>query len=204
MKKITSLVLVAMMLLAILPMCFMTATAASSETVGPYTFETVVVYDKGDPVAAAGAWQHQTDAAGNQIASSGKNAADAAGVLIDVKWTALAQDKTYAQFKFKFTDANGGDTGGYYFSKDGSKTGFFNDENWLRIAETAFDGTIFLPAADLSGWEKVNNDTVAKVSVALGNTADGTWDNVRLTFQLRLNLELTKTENTGMHGVRCS
>lgn len=181
-KKMTSLILAVLMVLSVIPMVAFTASAAlPQETFGRATYETVVLYDAGDPISGAGGWGTYSSGVGTEIAASGKKAVDADGILIDLKWT---EASAAVQFKFKLdnnpsaNNANGVTDGSYYgkgtYSSGTSATG-----NWLVISATAWEGTVFIPKEKLNNW---NSATFDVISVAL--TAGATYDNIRLAYKV--------------------
>ena len=191
-KKITSLVLAALMVLSMFSMTLVGASAeeqaatVATETVGGQKYETVTIHAGGTPTATG--WDtYTTDL--TALTASGKKAVTAAGLLIDVAWN--KEDLSEAQIKFKWDDADGtlkanGFTDGFYYSADGQTTGKSTINDWLVVPAATFTGTILIPACELNTWATTDY-SVFRFALSAGQdeaNAHASFSNVRIAWEV--------------------
>ena len=198
-KKILSLILAVLMIVSAIPMALIPATAEDAavpsasesattkqEYVGGIPFETVALYS--ETVSPSGGWYaYKTDL--TDLNASGKNAQDAAGVLIDVSWSKEGLSKAYLKFKLDnnpSTMGADGNTYGAFYAADGSKSGYYTGAKagWIDIPAASFTGTVFIPKAKLNNWSKADF-SVFSVAMDCGQSATNlhaSFSNVRMAF----------------------
>ncbi len=177
-RKITSLILAALLMLSLIPMATVSASAAElpKETVGGVTYYTVTLYDPDEPVVGTGGFKDYKDGVGTEIAASGEQAKDAEGILIDLKATARVEFKIKLDTHRPSTYGADGVTNGFYYGKDGYASGTSETDGWFIIETTDWEGTVFIPAENINNWDVTGFDLISI------NLSGGTWDNVRLAY----------------------
>ena len=190
-QKILSLILAVLMVVSLIPATMISAVAedatqdATQETVGGVTYNTVQIYGGPKSPSVTGWDTYNTDL--SKLEASGLNAADAAGILIDVKWNKASLSKV--QIKLKLDNAAGslgalGGTNGAYYGNDGYASGVSATNNWLDINGAAWEGTIFFAKETFDTWSK-SDFSVFRFAFSAGQSADNlhaTFSNVRLAY----------------------